>query len=244
MSASSRFDVVVPAAGVGKRMLSAIPKQYLKIAGKTILEHTLERLICHPRIKHIFVALHQQDPYFTELSCADASWLTRVDGGQERADSVLSGLNAAGQLTDWILVHDAARPCFEHTDIDKLVNLAETGDDGGILACQVRDTMKRSDKLSPIQVNCTVERDGLWHAMTPQFFPLLQLRKALTDALNQQVAITDEASAMEWAGHKVNLVQSSDRNIKITRPDDLALAEFFLQTQILSKDIEDGSHRL
>lgn len=221
---SDVFCAVVPAAGIGKRMQSDIPKQYLLLAGKTILEHCLLNLIAHPRIQHIILALHPQDPWFNKLSIASASWLTVVDGGKERADSVLNGLQMA-RMSEWVLVHDAARPCLPHTDIDKLLALAG-GHDGGILACPVRDTMKRSDDQGIVLH--TEERQHLWHALTPQFFPRAQLQQALTNALARNISITDEASAIEWAGGRVRLVPGDPCNIKITHPEDLALAEFYL----------------
>ncbi len=224
---SEQFTVVVPAAGVGKRMQADRPKQYLTLLGKTILEHTLETLISHPRINRIIVALDKADPYFDALSCSKASWLTRVEGGQERADSVLAGLNAM-ENEQWVLVHDAARPCLSHSDLDKLLDIVNHDMIGGILATPVRDTMKRENPQYPQRILHTEEREGLWHALTPQLFPLQQLKFALQDALDSQTTITDEASAMEWAGHSVQLVNGSASNIKITRPEDLALAQFYL----------------
>lgn len=227
------YCAIVPAAGVGKRMRADRPKQYLQIFGKTVLEHTLENLISHPQIEHIVLALHPQDPYFDELHCSGAQWLTRVDGGKERADSVLNGIKyvaANMQDSDWVLVHDAARPCLNHQDLNKLFALQQSGL-GGILAAPVRDTMKRAQKTSPSSIAKTVERSGLWHALTPQFFPLNQLKNALSQALEANADITDEASAMEWANHQVKLIEGSDKNIKITRPDDLALASFYLSQE-------------
>lgn len=230
MSILSKYTAVVPAAGVGKRMQADRPKQYLLIDGQTVLEHTLNRLISHPQINHIILALDPTDPYFDELEISQQAWLTRVDGGKERADSVLAGLHAlpTEPYNQWVLVHDAARPCVSHHDISKLFALAGQDKSGGILASPVRDTMKRAAKNAPNRVVMTEDREGLWHALTPQFFPLVALRNALSDALEQQITITDEASAMEWAGHTVHLVEGSDRNLKITRPNDLALAQFYL----------------
>ncbi|WP_353368325.1 2-C-methyl-D-erythritol 4-phosphate cytidylyltransferase [Aliiglaciecola sp. NS0011-25] len=224
------FSVIVPAAGVGKRMQADKPKQYLKIGDKTVLEHTVEKLITHPRVSHIVIALDPQDPYFDLLPLSQQEWITRVDGGSERADSVLAGLCAVNNA-DWIAVHDAARPCVSHADLDQLFSLYEKNNGGGILANTVKDTMKRAQQAHPNRVAKTVDRDGLWHALTPQFFALKQLRQSLTEALEQGVTITDEASAMEWAGWPVNLVEGSERNIKITRPNDLALARFYLSQE-------------
>lgn len=221
-----QYIVVVPAAGVGKRMLADRPKQYLMLAGKTVLEQTLLGLIAHPQIKHIVVALDPNDPYFEELEISRAEWLTRVDGGQERVDSVLAGLCKIKQ-TDWVLVHDAARPCVSHSDLTKLLQLADKGNEGGILATPVRDTMKRESHSIPGSIQRTEAREGLWHALTPQFFPFQQLFDALQSAIKAGVTITDEASAVEWTGAEVKLVEGDASNIKITRPADLQLAEFY-----------------
>lgn len=230
MSDEPQYTVIVPAAGVGSRMKADRPKQYLQIAGKTILQHTIDVLISHPQIGHIVIALHPLDPYFNELDISSAPWLTRVDGGVERANSVLSGLNSMAK-EPWVLVHDAARPCVKHSDISNLLNLAKSGDSGGILAVPVKDTMKRACSDNPYTVSHTESRDNLWHALTPQFFPTEQLHKALATALDQEVPITDEASAIEWAGGNVNLIEGNANNIKITRPEDLSLAEFFMRNQ-------------
>jgi 2-C-methyl-D-erythritol 4-phosphate cytidylyltransferase len=228
MSDEPQYTVIVPAAGVGSRMQADRPKQYLQIAGKSIIEHTLDVLISHPQINHIVIAVDPKDPYFNELGVSTASWLTRVDGGLERANSVLSGLNSM-QKEPWVLVHDAARPCVKHCDISNLIGLAKSGESGGILAVPVKDTMKRASADDPYSVCHTEARDNLWHALTPQFFPTRQLHKALANALDQGVPITDEASAIEWAGGNVNLVEGNANNIKITRPEDLSLAEFFMR---------------
>ncbi|GAB2685497.1 2-C-methyl-D-erythritol 4-phosphate cytidylyltransferase [Aliiglaciecola sp. 3_MG-2023] len=224
------FTVIVPAAGVGKRMNADRPKQYLKIGDKTVLEHTVEKLITHPKISHIVIALDPQDPYFESLPLSQEKWITRVDGGSQRADSVLAGLDT---VTDshWVAVHDAARPCVNHHDLDQLFSLCHKNNGGGILAMTVKDTMKRAQQNTLNRVANTVDREGLWHALTPQLFPLEQLRSALHKALAQGVTITDEASAMEWAGWPVNLVEGSERNIKITRPNDLPLATFYLSQE-------------
>lgn len=230
MTVNTTYTAIVPAAGVGKRMGAQRPKQYLLLNQHTLLEHTLHRLISHPAISHIVLPLHPEDPYFEQLSIANADWITRVDGGQERADSVLAGLQQV-QQQDWVLVHDAARPCVQHSDIDKLLALAEQGHQGGILALRATDTMKVSASATSQLVKHTADRETLWHAQTPQFFPVQQLTRALSAALAQQVPITDEASAIEWAGGEVSLIEASSSNLKVTRPDDLALASFYLNQQ-------------
>lgn len=218
---------VVPAAGVGSRMKADRPKQYLKIHGKTILEHTVEKLLSHPQVAQIVVAVSDDDPYYPELALNLNPQVIRVSGGSERADSVLSALNyiAEQQLSDWVMVHDAARPCVQLSDIDKLISGAMSHDVGAILAAPVRDTMKRGAQG---QIEHTVERADLWHALTPQMFRAKPLWKALSEALQQGASITDEASAFEWKGLSPALVAGRSDNFKITQPEDLALAEFYL----------------
>ena len=218
---------VVPAAGVGSRMKADRPKQYLKIHGKTILEHTVEKLLSHPQVAQIVVAISDGDPYYPELALNQNPKVIRVSGGSERADSVLSALNyiAEQQLGDWVMVHDAARPCVQLSDIDKLISGAMSHDVGAILAAPVRDTMKRGAQG---QIEHTVERADLWHALTPQMFRAKPLWKALSEALQQGASITDEASAFEWKGLSPALVAGRSDNFKITQPEDLALAEFYL----------------
>lgn len=222
-----QFYAVVPAAGVGRRMGADRPKQYLPLLGKTLLEWTLERLISHPLIKHIVLPINPEDEYFQSLSLAKADWLTAIPGGKERADSVLAGLQAIPEA-EWVLVHDAARPCVKHQDIDRLLALAET-DAGGILAVPVRDTMKRAHASAPSQVIHSEDREHLWHALTPQFFPKELLQNALQAALEKGLAITDEASAIENQHGKVTLVEGCPSNIKVTHPQDIKLAELYLQ---------------
>jgi 2-C-methyl-D-erythritol 4-phosphate cytidylyltransferase len=216
---------VMPAAGIGKRMQSALPKQYLQLHGKTILEHSVARLQAVPAVKQLWLALAADDPYFdaTPLKHAD---IQRVKGGAERMHSVLNALNFIdAHQYPWVLVHDAARPLVRHSDIETLIARCIASGDGGILACRVRDTMKRGEA----QVAETVSREHLWHALTPQLFPTAMLRAALKDAIQAGQHITDEASAMEWAGHRVLLVEGHSDNIKITQPADLALAAFYLE---------------
>lgn len=233
LSSGRQFCAIVPAAGVGKRMGANQPKQYLKIGSKTLLEWTLHRLITHPGIKHIILPVNPGDTSISTLDCYKASWLTVIHGGKERADSVLAGLQAMPQQAnpneqEWVLVHDAARPCVTHNDISRLLRLAETGEHGGILACPVRDTMKRAQGNTPGQIAHTEDRNNLWHALTPQFFPKRQLQHALLSALQQGATITDEASAIEQQNGTVHLVEGLASNIKVTRPEDLPLAEFYL----------------
>ena len=233
MSFASQYSVVVPAAGIGKRMKSACPKQYLTISGKTIIEHTLSQLLSHSQIQRVIVVLNPEDHQFATLPIASHPSIEVVEGGQERSDSVLAGLNYLSD-EEWVLVHDAARPCITKTDITALLQLAERDSNGGILATPVRDTMKRAFDVDPHHtplIRHTESRENLWHALTPQFFKLPLLKKALNQAMIEKVAITDEASAIELLGEEVCLVQGSPSNIKVTQPDDLLLAEFYLTQQ-------------
>jgi 2-C-methyl-D-erythritol 4-phosphate cytidylyltransferase len=202
----------------------------------TILQHSVQRITTHPHINALWLALDNADPYFAATPLADAV-IQRVDGGAERADSVLNALKQIdAALYPWVLVHDAARPLVRQADISTLIACCAQAGHGGILASPVRDTMKRgSAGLLHNMVAETVEREQLWHALTPQFFPTAQLRDAITRALAAGVLITDEASAMEWAGQPVLLVEGMADNIKITRPADLALASYYLEQQQLER---------
>jgi len=224
------FTAVVPAAGIGSRMAADIPKQYLPLGGSTVLEQTLARLLSHPAIGRIIVATAEQDPWFERLAVARHPRILRVNGGRERADSVLNAL--AHVKTDWVLVHDAARPCLHRADLDAVL-AAGRQPHGALLACRVRDTMKRGDGQGAI--SNSVPRDELWHALTPQCFATALLQQALSASLAAGAIITDEASAMEWAGFHPRLVEGRADNIKITRPEDLGLAGFFLQQMSESK---------
>ncbi|CAO97747.1 2-C-methyl-D-erythritol 4-phosphate cytidylyltransferase [Erwinia tasmaniensis] len=227
-NANSLPDViaVVPAAGIGSRMQSACPKQYLTLCGKTILEHSLNALLAHPAVKRVVVALSPQDACFHQLPIAGDKRITTVTGGAQRADSVLAGLQAAPSAR-WALVHDAARPCLHPDDLARLLALTASSEVGGILAAPVRDTMKRAN-AGRCDIDHTVEREALWHALTPQLFPLALLRHCLQRALSEGATITDEASALEYCGYHPELVNGRSDNLKVTRPEDLALAQFYL----------------
>ncbi len=228
---------IVPAAGIGKRMQSDIPKQYLPLDDRPVIEHTINALLQNENIAGLVIALQPDDTYWSAINISSQKPIIRTTGGKERADSVLNALTALFQSpkfdanTDWVMVHDAVRPCLRQQDIDKLV--LEVGEDGngGLLALPVRDTMKRQG--SHAAVAATVERENLWHALTPQYFPAVALKKALEKAQQDGLAITDESSAMELAGFSPKLVQGHEDNIKITRPDDLRLASLYLQSQEL-----------
>ncbi len=216
-----------------------IPKQYLKIHGTPVLEHTLEKLATHPEIEGIVLAIGADDEWWEALeptlSIFVRDSLTVIKGGAERFHSVLNGLlkvqdifSDSGLENDvWALVHDAARPCVSHEDISSLIAATMDNDIcGAILAAPVRDTMKRGDGQARIQAS--VDRNDLWHALTPQLFPLPLLLRCMEQAKPQVERVTDEASALELAGYHPMLVEGSASNLKITHPEDLALAEFYL----------------
>lgn len=231
---SNKVWIVIPAAGVGARMQADRPKQYLSLAGKTVIEHTLTCFTGHPAVAGIVVAISTGDPFWPAI-VRDESWVFTAPGGKERADSVLNALDYLADTLhvppeSWVLVHDAARPCLSRTDLERLLAVrADTAANGALLAIPVRDTMKRTLPGS-CRVAHTEDRNGLWHALTPQMAPLGILRDALSRALLTGACVTDEASALELAGLHPLLVEGDARNIKITRPADLALAAFFLQS--------------
>ncbi len=226
------ITAIVPAAGIGSRMAAKVAKQYLLLGEQTVLEHTLSALLAHPRINRIVVVLHPEDDTFAQLPLAQHPQISTVIGGAERVDSVLQGLYAMPD-NHWVLVHDAARPCIQQHDIDALLsNINDVDFAGAILATPVIDTMKRArqEHQTP-SIEHTVDRESLWHALTPQLFASADLTDAIVNAQAQQHLITDEASAMEYAGYHISLVSGDPSNIKITRPEDLALAHFFLTQQ-------------
>ena len=230
MNKNRKIWVVIPAAGVGKRMESDTPKQYLKLNNKTVIEHTLSVFDKHDSISEIVVSISEGDEYWAALNFYSSKPLHVATGGKERCDSVFNGLkyleNKAAK-DDWVLVHDAARPCLRHEDLTLLIDTLKEHEVGGVLAVRVRDTMKRSDDKSFIKE--TVERENLWHALTPQMFRFSMLKNALESAIVNNEVITDESSAIELAGFQPALIEGHADNIKITRPEDLVLASFFLQ---------------
>ncbi len=223
---------VVPAAGIGTRMGAATPKQYLQLAGKTVLQWTLERLSVQPQINGLVVVLSPGDDRWNSMDVDFPIPVSRVDGGVERCHSVFNALLALSEYaspSDWVLVHDAARPCVRNSDIDRLIESIRHHAVGGLLASPVRDTMKRCDATGTILE--TVAREYLWHALTPQMFRLGPLRDALGAAIEKGFLVTDEASAVEHAGFAPRVVPGHSDNIKITRPEDLISAEFYLRQQ-------------
>lgn len=219
---------VVPAAGHGKRFGSEMPKQYMPLAGQPLLVRTLERLAAHVRIAGLMVVLAPGDGLWPAIEHIDGKPVSTATGGAERADSVLAGLRALPDDVgehDFVLVHDAARPCVRATDIDRLIEVAGRAE-GGLLGAPLRDTLKRADPQG--QCIGTESREARWRAFTPQMFRRGALTGALQAALEQGIAITDEAMAMERSGIQPVLVEGAEDNIKVTTRADLALAAFLL----------------
>ncbi|RCS30865.1 2-C-methyl-D-erythritol 4-phosphate cytidylyltransferase [Rhodanobacter denitrificans] len=219
---------VVPAAGRGTRVGGDCPKQYLPLAGRPLIAHTLERLAAHPRIGGLLVTLAAGDAHWPGIDRLDGKPVLTAIGGAERSDSVLAGIDALPASVgadDFVLVHDAARPCVRLADIGKLIELAGAGD-GGLLGAPLRDTLKRADADGRSAL--TEPRDQRWRAFTPQMFRRGQLAMALRGAARCGVNPSDEAMAMEQAGFAPLLVEGAEDNIKVTTAADFALAEFLL----------------
>ena len=234
-----RCHAVLPAAGIGARMGGDTPKQYLQISGTTLLEYSLRALLACEHISTVAVALHPEDSHADGIDLLGNARVRRLEGGAERADSVLAGLQALSleaDDADWVLVHDAARPCVSPGDIEGLIAAVAGSDCGGILARPVVDTVKQATAEG--RVRATLDRSTLWRAQTPQMFRLGELRKALQEALQGGLAITDEASAMELSGYPVQLVPGPASNLKVTVPEDLALAAWYLSQ---NESPEEGS---
>jgi 2-C-methyl-D-erythritol 4-phosphate cytidylyltransferase len=207
------------------------PKQYLLLGDCTVLKHTLQRLMASQLYAGIVVALSPKDEYWSSLCLSDTEQVHRVVGGLERADSVLSGLGfitLLGSDDDWVMVHDAARPCVTETDLRRLVEKVGNDPVGGILALPVHDTLK---DVESDRIQSTVDRSRVWRALTPQMFRLGLLRDALRDASRNNRLVTDEASAIELKGLRPLIVEGRPDNIKITRPEDLPLATYYLEQQ-------------
>lgn len=225
---------VIPAAGVGRRMQADTPKQYLMVAGMTLLEHSLQALLADYRIRSVSVVVRAGDTLAAGLSAlAGHSRVSVAIGGEERCDSVAAGLDdliaRGADKQDWVLVHDAARPCLPPAALAALMEQVLSSGCGGILAQPVPDTVKRAidDRTTR-----TIERSDLWLAQTPQMFRLGELRSALSAARDGNFKVTDEASAMELSGVPVQLVRGPRRNLKVTAPEDIELVRFYLEAGV------------
>ena len=220
---------VVPAGGRGTRFGTQCPKQYVALAGQPLLLWTLQRLVASPRIAGLMVVLAADDERWPKLDTLGGKPVLTAIGAAERSGSVLAGLHALPESVgahSFVLVHDAARPCVEVDDIERLV-CAASAVDGGLLAAPLRDTLKLGDAQA--RVLATEPREARWRALTPQMFRRGELAGALEQAEREGIAVTDESMAMEHAGHKPLLVEGTESNIKVTTPADLALAEYLLR---------------
>ena len=239
------FHVIIPAAGAGSRMQNVLPKQYMALAGKPIISHTIQTFFNHPRISSIHLALSVDDLFWRDLHLDPASKLKlHYSGGETRSETVLNTLQSIDVADDdWVLVHDAARPGLTHALLDKLLNTLENDAVGGLLALPVADTLKKSGENHKIEQ--TVERTDLWQAQTPQMFKYGVLKHALqvtvvktnghapsSPASSNQLP-TDESEAIEALGLKPTLVQGELRNLKITYPQDLILLEALFKQESL-----------
>jgi 2-C-methyl-D-erythritol 4-phosphate cytidylyltransferase len=225
-----RHYAIVPAAGSGSRFGGERPKQYLDLLGRPLIYHTLAALTACPDIERVWVVLAPDDPWWPQYDWSGLGHKLETVrcGGATRAESVTNGLQAAAMVAtddDWILVHDAARPCLSAAMLERL--FTELADDpvGGILAVPVADTVKRADAEQ--RVAATEPRDGLWQAQTPQMFRYGQLQKSLKN----EISVTDESGAIEAAGLKPKLVRGDSTNLKVTWPADLALAAMILRAR-------------
>src|SRR5579863_6530537 len=222
-----RYWLVMPAAGIGRRFGTHRPKQYAPLCGRTVIEWALAHFLNDERCAGAVVALAPDDPYWAAL--APATVLV-APGGQERSQSVRNGLAALAERAagdDWVLVHDAARPCLPREDLDRLLAELATHSVGGLLATPAADTLKRADALR--EVEQTVDRAGLWRALTPQMFRYGRLCEALDGAHAAGRSPTDEAQAIEWLGDHPKLVEGAAANLKITSAADLAIAAALLK---------------
>lgn len=232
---------IVPAAGVGHRMGSAIPKQYLPLCGRPVISHTLQRIAQVEHLSGLLLVLHPDDQQFSELVNTEegaVEALEIVRGGNERCHSVLNAvlsLESRAQPDDWVLVHDAARPCVRVADIDALVRALQSHPVGGLLARPASDTLKQVNNEH--EVLATVDRSAYWHALTPQMFRFDILLRALSEAVERGDQITDDAAAVEALGLKPLVVPGHTDNIKITHESDLSLAERIIEQQLLTAGV-------
>lgn len=230
MTAAVRRWAIVPAAGQGARFGAALPKQYSPLLDRPVLSWTLSALLAEPRIDAIVVALAADDEHWRTVPEMSDARVRRCTGGTKREHSVANGLQAIAHEaheTDWVLVHDAARPCLRGDDLAQLIDTLESDHVGGLLAVPVSDTLKRADGAQ--RVEATIARDQLWRALTPQMFRFGLLRRALGLCMDRDRPVTDEATAIESLGLRPRLLRGHADNIKVTNPEDAVLAEAILR---------------
>ncbi|CAL4324175.1 2-C-methyl-D-erythritol 4-phosphate cytidylyltransferase [Buchnera aphidicola (Neophyllaphis podocarpi)] len=218
---------VIPAAGIGKRMLLNFPKQYLVINKRTIIEHSISTLLKDSRIIKIIIVLHKKDNYFCNLPIYLNKRIFVTRGGINRCSSVFLGLSFV-KNAEWVLIHDAVRPCLQYKDLNKIIDLVNTSSVGGILTNKIKDTIKfiKYNKY----ISHTVNRDSLFLSLTPQIFPFKLIFNCLKYILRKGIKITDESSALELCGYYPKMVLGSNQNIKLTFPEDLKLINYYLNS--------------
>lgn len=222
----TKYFAIIPAAGIGTRFKSDVPKQYLKINHEIILERIVNLFSSHPSIEKVIVALHEKDQHWKTLTLKNPEKIATVIGGKERVDSVLAGLRFLDNIVDendFMMVHDAARPFLKPADIYRLIEETKEHPVGGLLGLPVVDTLKKVDASD--EVITTISRDYLWRAQTPQCFRHGLLKFAIEKALSENKSITDESSAIENTGHHPKMILGDERNMKITYATDLRLLE-------------------
>ena len=230
MPKSNKYWVVIPAAGIGKRMGDDIPKQYISVCGKTVIEHTIDNFISRNEIENICISISESDNYWPTLPISKNEKIITTVGGDERYESVYNGLRAIQDKAtenDWVLVHDAVRPCLKKSIIDRLITDISSHDVGGILALPCSETMKRVNNSNEVEE--TINRQTAWRAQTPQMFKYKKLLLAIEKVINEDIFITDEAMAMELSNHKPIVILGDENNIKITHKTDLKYLELFLE---------------
>lgn len=222
--------LILPAAGIGRRFGGEVPKQYTRVAGKTVMDWTLSAFQTLNFINHTVLVLASGDTIGQAIARKYPT-VTTVAGGEERYESVMNGLRWLSERvpgSDWVMVHDIARPCVSAAEVTRLYEYCCRRQVGGVLSTPMTDTVKRQVSATEVE---TLDRSVLWTVQTPQCFRLEELKTALHQAHTQNIPVTDEASAIELSGGQVSLLEGSRRNIKLTNPDDLAIVEFFLTTE-------------
>jgi 2-C-methyl-D-erythritol 4-phosphate cytidylyltransferase len=225
------YWLIMPAAGSGSRFGAPLPKQYAGLLGRTVIEWALAPFLADPRCAGVVVALAAGDPWWPQVAARLPAAVTTVPGGDQRSGSVLNGLQGLpgrADDRDWVLVHDAARPCLPPADLARLLDTLGGAATGGLLAAPGADTLKYCPPGAVAEVERTVDRTGLWRALTPQMFRLGLLRRALQAAQDAGRIPTDESQALEWTGARPQLVEGSAANIKVTTAQDLVLAAAIL----------------
>ena len=228
-----RYFAIIPAAGQGARMAAVIPKQYLKLQQGMVLEHSINALIASECFTKVVVGLAADDTYWPKVTPTLQRSVLTTTGGKTRSATVLNALYALKDQAnpkDWICVHDAARPCLTQPVLKRLLETVSDHPVGGILAIPTQDTLKYVNTQHIIQ--STVNREQIWQAQTPQLFRFGLLVAALEAAQQQGLVITDEAQALEYTGAEILIVPGARSNFKLTYPDDLALADWFLSQQV------------